>query len=157
MHIKKIGETRTYQNKRLTHKERKPKAIIKPKVQELVRSNVLAKGMTQKEAVSTFDISCRQVQRIIKEDPNNIKISKKRPSKFSNKMVTNLLMFINQKSTSTLKEMVNFLQNEQSVQVTTQAISKLLKDINITWKQVTNIPSSWNKPKLLEQRANYVN
>lgn len=46
----------TSQNKRLTPKERKPKAIIKPKVQELAQLNVLAKGMTQKEAVSTFDI-----------------------------------------------------------------------------------------------------
>lgn len=49
-----------------------------------------------------------------------------------------------------LKEMAEFLKNKHDIQVTTQAISNLLKEIDITWKQVTNIPASWNQPDLLE-------
>lgn len=66
-------------------------------------------------------------------------------------------MFINHQSTSTLKEMAKFLKSKNEMIVSTQAISKILKDVDITWKQVTNIPSSWNQPKLLEQCTNYVN
>jgi hypothetical protein len=29
--------------------------------------------------------------------------------------------------------------------------------MDISWKQVTNIPAAWNKPKLIKQRANFVN
>ncbi|KNF05896.1 hypothetical protein PSTG_00890 [Puccinia striiformis f. sp. tritici PST-78] len=29
--------------------------------------------------------------------------------------------------------------------------------MDISWKQVTNIPAAWNKPDLIEQRANFVN
>lgn len=154
---KKLEGKRTINNERLTHKERRSNAIIKPKVRELVRTNVLEKGMNQKEAVSTFDVSRCQVQRIIKEDPNLVKVNKKHPSKFLDEALANLLMFVNQQSTSTLKEMANFLKNEHDMTVTTQAISNILKDVDVTWKQVTNIPTSWNWPNLLEQWANFVN
>lgn len=100
--------------------------------------------MSQKEAVSTFDISCHQVQRIIKEDPLHVKVNKQRPLEFNNDMVTNLLMFINQRSTTTLKEMVKFLKNKHEVIVTTKAINNILRDIEVTWKEGTNIPAAWN-------------
>lgn len=70
--------------------------------------------------------------------------------KFTNDSVTELLTFINQKSMANLKEMAEFLKNKHDIQVTTQAISNFLKEIDITWKQVTNIPASWNQPDLLE-------
>lgn len=100
--------------------------------------------MLQKEAVSNFDISPRQVQQILKEDPLQIKFNKQQSSKFNKEMVADLLIFINCQSTSTLKEMAKFLKNKYEATVTTQAISNLLWDVDITWKQVTNIPSSWN-------------
>ena len=41
----KINEKRTYKNDRLSHKDRKPNAIIKPEVRELIRENVIGNGM----------------------------------------------------------------------------------------------------------------
>ncbi|KNZ44353.1 hypothetical protein VP01_924g5 [Puccinia sorghi] len=42
------------------------------------------------------------------------------------------------------------------VTVSTRAISNLIHDMNITWKQATSTPASWNKPLLIELGANFV-
>ena len=125
-------------------------------MRRLIQSNVLEKGMGRKAAAEAFKVSIRQVYRIIQEDPNQKKINQKRPGKLTDEMVTSLLVFIEEKSTSTQKEMVQFLQTTFSVSVSTQTISNLLGDLDVTWKQLTNIPASWNQPDLLVQRANFV-
>ena len=66
----KVNENRTYQSDRLTHKERKANAIIKPEVRELIRENVVGNGMKVSEAMKTFKVSRRQIQRIKTEDPS---------------------------------------------------------------------------------------
>jgi arginine repressor len=71
-------------------------------------------------------------------------------------MVTSLLVFIEEKSMSTQKEMVQLLQTTFSDSFSTQTISNLLGDLDVTWKQLTNIAASWNQPDLLVQRANFV-
>ena len=98
-----------------------------------------------------FKVSIRQVHRIIREDPSHKKINKKRPSKITDEMVTELLMFVEEKSTVNQKEMVEFLKEQFSVSVSAQTISNLLRDMDVTWKQVTNIPAAWNKFELLFQ------
>ncbi|KAA1095848.1 hypothetical protein PGTUg99_050033 [Puccinia graminis f. sp. tritici] len=152
-----IDKARTYKSDRLTHKERKANAIIKPEVRELIRENVNGKGMKIADAMKTFNVSRRQIQRIKVEDPNQVKTREKRPSKFTDDMKTELLMELDQKSTTTLPEMAKFLLERFDVKVSTQAISNLIHDMDISWKQVTNIPASWNKTDLIEQRANFVN
>ncbi|EFP83471.1 uncharacterized protein PGTG_08657 [Puccinia graminis f. sp. tritici CRL 75-36-700-3] len=152
-----IDENRTYKNDRLTHKERKPNAIIKPEVRDLIRENVNGKGMKIGDAMKKFNVSRRQIQRIKGEDPNLIRTHKKRPGKFTDDMKTELLMQLDQKLTTTLAEMAAFIKDRFDVKVSTQAISNLIHDMDISWKQVTNIPAAWNKPDLIEQRANFVN
>ncbi|KAA1070844.1 hypothetical protein PGT21_050111 [Puccinia graminis f. sp. tritici] len=153
----KIEEKRTYKDDRLAHKERKANAIIKPEVRELIRENVNGKGMKIVDAMKAFNVSRRQIQRIKAEDPDQVKTHKKRPSKFTDDMKTELLLELDQKSTTTLPEMVKFIQERFGVKVSTQAISNLIHDIDISWKLVANIPAAWNKTELIEQRANFVN
>ena len=107
--------------------------------------------------IKTFKVSRRQVQRIKAEDPDLVKTKKKRPGKFTEEMKTELLHELDQKSTTTLPEMASFIKGKFDVKVSPQAISNLIHNMDILWKQVTNIPSSWNKPDLIEQRANFVN
>ena len=71
-------------------------------------------------------------------------------------MTTKLLMFIEEKSTVNQSKMVEFLKEQFLVSVSAQTISNLLRDMDVTWKQVTNIPAAWNKPELLVQQANFV-
>ncbi|PLW51769.1 hypothetical protein PCANC_05556 [Puccinia coronata f. sp. avenae] len=151
-----LNKKRVHVNDRLKHKDCKQNTIINPAVCELIRSNVLEKGIGRKAAAEAFKVSIRQVYRIIQEDPNQKKINQKRPGKLTDEMVTSLLVFIEEKSTSTQKEMVQFLQTTFSVSVSTQTISNLVGDLDVTWKQSTNIPASWNQPDLLVQRANFV-
>jgi transposase len=154
---KNLDQKRTYKSNRLTHKERKPNAVIKPEVRSLICENVMMKGMKVSEAMEAFNVSRRQIQRIKAKDPNNVKVQKKRPSKFTDDMKTELLLELDQKSTTTLPEMVAFIEDRFDVKVSTQAVSNLIHDMDILWKQVTNIPAAWNKPKLIKQRANFVN
>ncbi|MBW0586128.1 hypothetical protein O181_125843 [Austropuccinia psidii MF-1] len=53
--------------------------------------------------------------------------------------------------------MKGLLEKDFPVRISCQSISNLVTDMDITWKQVKNIPSSWNKPNLLAQHANFVN
>jgi transposase len=117
----------------------------------------MMKGMKVSEAMEAFNVLRRQIQRIKAKDPNNVKVQKKRPSKFTDDMKTELLLELDQKSTTTLPEMVAFIEDRFDIKVSTQAVSNLIHDMDISWKQVTNIPAAWNKPKLIEQRANFVN
>jgi transposase len=91
-------------------------------------------------AAKAFKVSSCQVYCIIQEDPNQKKINWKRPRKLTDKMVTSLLVFIEEKSMFTQKEMVQFLQTTFSVSISTQTISNLLGDLELTWDQSTNIP-----------------
>ena len=84
-------------------------------------------------------------------------IHKKCPGKFTEDMKTNLLLHLDEKSTTTLAKMAKFIKDEFDVMVSTQAISDLIHDMDISWKQVTNIPAAWNKANLLEQRAKFAN
>lgn len=146
-----------HQNDWLTHKERKPNTIIKPKVcRKLIRKNVVGNGMKVSEAMKTFKVLRHQVQRIKNEDPNAVKVNKKQPGKFTNEMKTTVLFQLEQQSTTTLHELQEFLKHQFNVGVSTQAISNLIHDMDISWKQLTNIPASWNKPQLIEQRAHFV-
>ncbi|KNF03653.1 hypothetical protein PSTG_03174 [Puccinia striiformis f. sp. tritici PST-78] len=140
----KIDVARIYKSNRLTHKERKPNAIIKPEVRELIRKNVVGKDMKTADAMKAFNVSRRQIQRIKAEDPNQVKTCAKRPSKFTEDMKTKL-----QKSTTTLPEMAKFILEQFDVKV-------LIHDMDISWKQVTNTPAAWNWTDLIEQRANFV-
>ena len=153
----KLDEKQTYKNNRLTHKDRKPNAIIKPEVCKLIRENVIGNGMKTSEAMKAFKVSRRQVQRIKGEDPNLVKTHKKRRSKFSNEMKTELLHQLDQQSSTTLPKMVHFIQERFDVNFSTQAVSKLIHDMDISWKQVINIPASWNKAYLIEKQAAFFN
>ena len=63
-----------------------------------------------------------------------------------------------QQSSTTLPKMVHFIQERFDVNFSTQAVSKLIHDMVISWKQVINIPASWNKPNyMIEQQATCVN
>ena len=71
-------------------------------------------------------------------------------------MKTKLLLQLNNKSSTTLPEMACFLKGKFEVTVLTQAISNLIHNMDILWKQVTKIPAAWNKPELIEQQENCV-
>ena len=113
--------------------------------------------MKIEKAMKAYQVSRRQIQRIKSEDPNLVRTHKPRGSKFTDEMKTDLLIQLDEKSTTTLREMAEFIKNRFDVTVSTQAISNLIHDMDISWKQVTNIPAAWNKPDLLQQRANFVN
>ena len=72
-------------------------------------------------------------------------------------MKTVLLLQLEQRLSTTLAEMARFIKDQFDFKVSTQAISNLIHDMDILWKQVTNIPAAWNKPNLLNQQANFVN
>ena len=151
----KINEKQTYQNNWLVHKEHKPNSIIKPKVQDLIWDNFV-NGMKFVDAMKNFKVSQHQIKQIKFEGPNLVRTHKKRAGKFTDDMKTELLHHLDRKSATTLSEMARFLKDRFDLTVSTQAISNLIHDMDISWKQVTNIPASWNKPDLLEQRANFV-
>ena len=113
--------------------------------------------MSVADAIKTFKVSRRQIQRIKIEDQNTVKVNKKRPGKFTDEMTTAILMQLDQKSTTTLAELARYIKDKFQVTVSTQAISNLIHDMDILWKQVTNISASWNKPELIELRAQFVN
>ena len=106
--------------------------------------------------MKTFKVSRRQIQRIKTEDPSLVKTVKKRPGKFTDEMKIELLHQLEQKSSTTLTELARFIKEKIDVTVSTQAISNLIHDMDITWKQTTNIPNSWNKPQLIELQPNFV-
>jgi transposase len=106
-------------------------------------------------AMKTFNFSQRQIQHIKAEDPNQVKTCEKQPSKFTDEMKTEILMELDQKLT--LPKMAKFILEKFDVKLSPQAISNLIHDMDISWKQVTNIPASWNRTDLIEQRANFVN
>jgi len=108
------------------------------------------------EAMKAYDVSRRQIQRIKAEDPDLVKTHKRQARKFTEEMKTELLIQLDEKSTTTLVEMARFIKDWFDVSVSTQAVSDLIHDMDISWRQVTNIPKAWNKPDLLEQRANFV-
>ena len=107
--------------------------------------------------MKAYNVLRRQIQRIKAEDPDLVKTPKRRARKFTEEMKTELLIQLDEKSTTTLVEMARFIKDRFNVSVLTQAVSDLIHDMDISWKQVTNIPTAWNKPDLLEQRANFVN
>ena len=109
------------------------------------------------DAMAAYNVSWRQIQHIKVKDPNLVKTYKKRPGKFNNEMKTKLLLQLEEKLTTNLAEMAQFIKEQFKITVSTQAISNLIHDMDISWKQVTNIPASWNKPNLIKQRANFVN
>ncbi|MBW0514632.1 hypothetical protein O181_054347 [Austropuccinia psidii MF-1] len=128
-----------------------------PCICSLVQENVVEKGMSQKAAAEAFKISSCQVYLILHETPNQTKTYKKGEGKITAEMTTELLYFIDNRSTVTSKEMKEFLDDKFPIKISFQSISNLPHDMDITWKQVTNIPASWKKENLLAQRANFVN
>ncbi|OAV88044.1 hypothetical protein PTTG_29186 [Puccinia triticina 1-1 BBBD Race 1] len=128
--------------------------MITPEVRELIRNNVIGNSMKVVDAEKTFKVSRHQIQCIKAEDPNLVKTQKKRPSKFTDKMKTEILMQLDQQSSTTLPELAKFLKDKFDVKILTQAISNLIYDMDISWKQATNIPALWNQPYLTQQRAN---
>ena len=112
--------------------------------------------MRVSEAMKTLKVSQQQIQWIKAEDPNLVKTCKRRPGKFTNEIKTELLLQIKNRSLTTLPEMAHFLKDKLDISVSTQAISNLIHNMVILWKQVTNIPAAWNKTELLEQHANLV-
>ncbi|KAI7957563.1 hypothetical protein MJO28_004658 [Puccinia striiformis f. sp. tritici] len=140
----------------LDQEERKPNTIIKPKVRELIRENVVGKDMKTADAMKAFNVSWRQIQHIKAKDPNQVKARTKHPSKFTEDMKTKLLLELDQKSTTTLPEMAKFILEQFDIKVLTQTVSNLIHDMDISWKQVTNIPAAWNRTDLIEQRTNFV-
>lgn len=92
------------------------------------------------------------MQRIIKEHPSSVRTQAKSPSKITQEMATELLYQLEEQSSSTLKEMTKLLFNKFWVQVSTQAVSNLLRDMDVTWKKVTNSPNTWNNPNILQQK-----
>ena len=100
-----LEKNRGHENDRLTHKPRRPNTIIKQEVRELIRENVVGNGMSVSNAMKTFKVSRRQIQCIKVEDPNAVKVNKKRPGKFTNEMTMAVLMQLDEKYTTTLAEM----------------------------------------------------
>ena len=139
------------------HKECKPNAIIKPEIQQLSCKNLNGNGMKFNDTMKAYNVSWWQIQRIKAEDPNLVSTHRKCRSKFTEQMKTNLLIQLDEKFKTTLHEMVNFIKSPYHVEVSTQAISNLIHEMDISWKQVTNIPVAWNKSNLFQQCANFVN
>ena len=113
--------------------------------------------MRVSNAMKTFKVSWHQIQRIKVEDPSAVKVNKKRPGKFTDEMTMAVLMQLDEKSTTTLAELAKYIKDHFQVTVSTQAVSNLIHDMDISWKQVTNIPASWNKPDLIKQQVHFVN
>ncbi|KNE89086.1 hypothetical protein PSTG_17455 [Puccinia striiformis f. sp. tritici PST-78] len=90
----KDDKARTYKSNRLSHKERKPNAIIKPEVRELIRENIVGKDMKTADVMTAVNVLRRQIQRIKAKDPNQVKTRKKCPSKFTKDLKTELLLGI---------------------------------------------------------------
>ena len=57
----KVEEKRSYTNDRLTHKEHRPNAIIKPEVCKLICKNVVGNGMKVSEAMKTFNVNTKKL------------------------------------------------------------------------------------------------
>jgi hypothetical protein len=108
---KNLDPKQTYKSDWLIHKECEPNAVIKPEVCSLIRENITMKGMKVLEEMETFNVLRRQIKRIKAEDPNNVKVQKKQPSKFTNNMKTELLLELDQKSRTTILEMVAFIED----------------------------------------------
>ena len=64
----KIDSARAYENDWLVHKERKPNAIIKPEIRQLIQENVNAHGMKINDTMKAYHVSRRQIQRIKSKD-----------------------------------------------------------------------------------------
>jgi transposase len=140
------------------HISRKPNAMIKPEVRDSIRQNILQDGMTVSEAMKVFHVSRRQIQRIKAEDPKAVKPHKKRRvGKITDEMKADLLLELEEKTSSTLKEMTHFVQDRFGVLVSTQAISNLIHEVDVSWKLLAHIPPAWNRPDVRTQRAEFVN
>lgn len=103
---------------------------IKPEVFELIWTNVMHKGIAQTIKVSIFDLLHPQVQSAKKIQLTSK--STKKPLQLYQWARNQLLIFIDQKCTVDLKEMVEFLWNKNKIQLKNQAIRNLPKDIDIT-------------------------
>lgn len=143
---------------------RKPFEVISPQIRNLVIENVLYKGkMSYEEAAVTFKISRASVGRIIAEEKRGKKtltktIVKKRGRKspLDSKILLYLLDQLENKSTLTLKEMVQDIENKFQISTSTSALDRKFSQMEITWKNTYEIPFDWNTAEVLEKRQQYI-
>ncbi|KNZ61687.1 hypothetical protein VP01_13704g1, partial [Puccinia sorghi] len=114
----------------------------------------------QIEVAKTLGILDQQVRCTIDDARNNKKSASTNQSgaklKLKTDIVTSILLLLEDNPSTTLKKLTDHVKNNHEIQVFPGAIQKMLKTINVTWKNVTPIPRKWNEAAFLQQQHDYV-
>jgi transposase len=107
-----------------------------------------------------FGVSDQQVRRIVydacNDKPSASTNQRGAKSKLTTDFITSILLLLEETPSTTLKKLAKHVKSKFNIQVTTAAIQKTLKTIEVTWKTVTPIPRKWNEAAFLQQRHDYV-
>jgi len=79
-----------------------------------------------------------------------------RHSPLSVDVLVGVLLKLEQEATVSLVELVNYIKTTFNVDTSTSALDRALKSMDITWKNVVEIPVDWNTISTIQQRMNYI-
>ncbi|WAQ89224.1 hypothetical protein PtA15_10A648 [Puccinia triticina] len=140
--------------------QRRPHQPISGDVCNLVEHSIFDQNKKQTEVAKDFQISNRQVRRIVsnaREGKPNASLNRRGPkSKITSDILVSILLHLEEDPKSTLSDLAKLVKDEFDVQISTPAIHKTLKSVDVTWKTVTPVPRKWNEAAFLQQRHNFV-
>lgn len=144
---------------------RRKTSPISPEVQALIAQKMMYEGgsMTWEEAMDTYKVSRASISRIVnKEKRKQNGIMPAPPKKRGRKtpltleILTFVLSLLEVESQLTLKELVIKIELHYPIQTSVSALDKALKKLDVTWKNVLPMLTSWNTPDVIHKRQQFV-
>ena len=147
-----------------TAARRKPTQRVTDQVRALAAEAVIDKNLTWEEAEERYEISHATLGRIVGEERRaragevpRLQPAKKRGRHvlFTPASLVWLCTEIERDAGVALKTLCAGLVREFDIDVSRGTVSKAIKSLHITWKNVLPIPESWNTPKTIAERTKY--
>jgi transposase len=154
---------------------RKRNQPISGEVRALIAKKVLEENMTYKQASETYDVSRSSVGRIVKEareerkrqldeeegtphtEPPRKRKKRGRKEKIDSETLLSILGWIEDDPRVTLKEICRRLKDQTTVgQVSISTLNRKLDKVDITYKDMLDIPNRWNTEEVIVRRREYV-
>jgi len=79
-----------------------------------------------------------------------------RRSPLTMEAIIGILIKLEQESTLSLVDFVNYVKDTFNISTSTSAIDRKLQAMDITWKNVVEIPVDWNTSNTIQQRITYI-
>jgi len=129
-----------------SERERKRFEVISPQIRALIADKVLYSGeMTWEQAMVAYKVSRSTIARIVKEEKIHKVLDKMPPkpppkrrgrrSPLTMEAIIGILIKLEQESTLSLVDFVNYAKDTFNISTSTSAIDRKLQAMDITWKK----------------------